>query len=105
MLPSPCYCAAQSEQALSLAIMQRALHGLSHIGRAVGDFDVGGLESGHFFGSRAFAARDDSTCMTHPAAGRCGAASDESGNWLGDMLLDVSRRFFFRRAADFADHE
>src|SRR6185503_15827322 len=31
-------------------------------------------------------------------------AADESDDWLLHVRLDISRRYFFRRAADFADH-
>src|SRR5437660_894500 len=43
--------------------------------------------------------------MPHALAWRSGLPRDERGDRLAQMLLDVSGRALFRRAADLADHQ
>lgn len=79
-------------------------HGCAHVGGGEGDFDAGFLE-GFNFGIRGVAfAADDGAGVAHSAAGGSGAAGDEGGDGLFDVLADVFGRFVFVGSADFADH-
>src|SRR5271156_1233116 len=70
------------------------------------DHDSGALQRLHLVAGAALAAGDDRAGMTHPPAGRCGAAGDKPD----DRLLRPSRlqefgAVFLGTAADFADHD
>ena len=74
-----------------VALRDGSLHGLSHVGGAFGHFDAGLAQRGDLLGGRALAAGDDGAGVAHAFAGRGGAAGDERGHRLGDVLLDVRR--------------
>src|ERR1035437_2129138 len=69
-----------------------------------GDTHAGGLDRRNFRLGSAFAAADDGARVTHAASGWCSRTRDESGDRLLAILFDPLGGFFFRAAANFANH-
>ena len=63
------------------------------------------FKSCNLFSSRALAAGNDGACMTHAFSWRCHASCDEACDRFLHVFMNPFGSFFFRIAADFADHE
>src|SRR6185436_19454737 len=69
------------------------------------DGDAGIFQRADLRGGSPLPSAHDRTGVSHAASGRRGGSGDETRDWLAAVLLDPLGGFFFRSAADFADHD
>src|SRR5262249_36166762 len=78
---------------------------LADLRRAFNHSDTGITHRRHLFLRGSLPSADDGAGMPHATSRRRGLPGDEPDHGLRDALLDIARRFFFRSAADLADHD
>ena len=81
-------------------------HGFAKPSWAFAHGDAGLAESLELRFRCSLAASDDGTCMAHPLTGRGCGTRDKTNHGFGGLGLAIElRRLFFRRPADFTDHD
>jgi len=66
--------------------------------------NAGVCERGHLFRRGSLPAGDDGAGVAHAASGRRGLAGDKSDDRFSHVCFRERRGFFFRGAANLADH-
>ena len=89
--------------------MARRLHyfqkRICHYRRSCGYRNASFFERGNLGCGGALASADDSARMAHSPSRRRRGAGDKSGDGFFAIVLNPFRRFFFRRTANFSDHD